>query len=82
MGYLYIGSPCYKKEIDMEIIRIMIITSIILSVLIIAIGTYLIIVGGNMKKTKKEREYEDEEQMKTVSKTKENGDKKFGKRYL
>lgn len=66
----------------MEIMRIIIITSIILFVLIIAIGTYLIIVGGNMNKTKKEREYEDEEQMKTVSKTKENGDKKFGKRYL
>lgn len=53
----------------MEIMRIIIITSIILFVLIIAIGTYLIIVGGNMNKTKKERECEDEEQMKTVSKT-------------
>ena len=66
---LYRIALVIKKEIDMEIMRIIIITSIILFVLIIAIGTYLIIVGGNMNKTKKEREYEDEEQMKTVSKT-------------
>ena len=66
----------------MEFMKIMIIASIILFVLIIAIGTYLIIVGASMNKTEKEREYEDEEQMKIVSNTKENGDKKVGKRHL
>ncbi len=39
-------------------------TVIILIFIIIAIFTYMIILGGNMKKTSKEREFEDKEQMK------------------
>ncbi len=37
---------------------------IILIFIIIAIFTYMIILGGNMQKTQKEREFEDKEQMK------------------
>lgn len=81
MGYLILGSPYYEKEKDVEIIRIIIYTGIILSGLIIGICTYLVIVGGNINKTEEEKKFEDEEQMKYINELK-NGGKNVGKRYL
>lgn len=61
--------------IDKISIVIMLILYILLT--LIALFTYLIIVGGNMNKTEKEKRLEDEEQMKFLEDY-ENRRKKIG----
>lgn len=47
---------------------------------VIALGMYLVIVGGNMNKTDEERKLEDEEQMNYLKNYKNNTDGRLAKR--